>query len=490
MSEKITPRVLSIAGTDPTGGAGIHADLKAIAANGGYGMAVVTALVAQNTRGVRSIHTPPTDFLRELLDAVSDDVDIDAVKIGMLGTVDVIREVRSWLSRVDVPVTVLDPVMVAKSGDRLLDADAESALIDLLPLVDLVTSNLPELAILAGESEAASWEEALRQARSVSERHGVAVLAKGGHLSGEAVPDALVEGERVTEFSGARIPTKNTHGTGCSLSSAIATRRAAGESWRRAVRQAKAWLAESIRHADDLNVGRGNGPVSHFAGLWERGGITTAPPAVEIAVEWWEGIREVRERIDAHPFITQLADGTLPDDAFRWYLTQDAIYLGEYSRALAEASKLAPTAAEHAFWAESAYGAVATERQLHESWIADAEIADAVAGPVCRAYLDHLAACGFRANYPVLIAALLPCFWIYQDVGDRLVTKSHDAHPYRDWLGTYGDEAFAESTRRAIDLVIAAATRSDETTRALMWDAFLASAEHEYAFFAAPLERA
>lgn len=229
MSEKITPRVLSIAGTDPTGGAGIHADLKAIAANGGYGMAVVTALVAQNTRGVRSIHTPPTDFLRELLDAVSDDVDIDAVKIGMLGTVDVIREVRSWLSRVDVPVTVLDPVMVAKSGDRLLDADAESALIDLLPLVDLVTPNLPELAILAGESEAASCEEALRQARSVSERHGVAVLAKGGHLSGEAVPDALVEGERVTEFSGARIPTKNTHGTGCSLSSAIATRRAAGE---------------------------------------------------------------------------------------------------------------------------------------------------------------------------------------------------------------------------------------------------------------------
>ena len=171
-SLRSTPRVLSIAGTDPTGGAGIQADLKSIAANGGYGMAVVTALVAQNTRGVRSVHTPPVEFLREQLDAVSDDVVIDAVKIGMLADVDVIREVRSWLEAIRPPLVVLDPVMVATSGDRLLESSAEQALRDLVSLADLVTPNIPELAVLLQEPTACSWLEAVeqgkRQYRSVS----------------------------------------------------------------------------------------------------------------------------------------------------------------------------------------------------------------------------------------------------------------------------------------------------------------------------------
>ena len=143
------PRVLSIAGTDPTGGAGIQADLKSIAANGGYGMAVVTALVAQNTMGVRSVHLPPASFLIEQLDAVSDDVEIDAVKIGMLANAEIIDTVRGWLGRVRPPLVVLDPVMVATSGDRLLDVEAEVAMRSLLSQVDLVTPNIPELAVLA-----------------------------------------------------------------------------------------------------------------------------------------------------------------------------------------------------------------------------------------------------------------------------------------------------------------------------------------------------
>lgn len=143
-----TPRVLSIAGTDPTGGAGIQADLKSISANGGYGMAVITALVAQNTHGVRSVHVPPLAFLREQLDAVSDDVVIDAVKIGMLGTRDISAVVQNWLVAIKPPVVVLDPVMVATSGDRLLDRDAEQAMRDLLAHVDVATPNLSELAVL------------------------------------------------------------------------------------------------------------------------------------------------------------------------------------------------------------------------------------------------------------------------------------------------------------------------------------------------------
>lgn len=267
------PRVLSIAGTDPTGGAGIQADLKSIAANGGYGMAVVTALVAQNTVGVRSVHVPPVPFLAEQLRSVSDDVQIDAVKIGMLFDAAVIEVVTDWLGATRPPVVVLDPVMVSTSGHRLLRADAERAMRDLLGLAGLVTPNLAELAVLVGEDVAPTWAHAIEQARRLSAEHGVLVLAKGGHLAGPDAPDALVDGatDTVVEFPGRRVATRHTHGTGCSLSSAVATRRVRARTWPEAVRPAKAWLAQSIAAADDLRVGRGNGPISHFAGLWGAG---------------------------------------------------------------------------------------------------------------------------------------------------------------------------------------------------------------------------
>ncbi|SHL37695.1 hydroxymethylpyrimidine kinase/phosphomethylpyrimidine kinase [Pseudonocardia thermophila] len=264
------PRVLSIAGTDPTGGAGIHADLKSIAANGGYGMAAVTALVAQNTRGVRSIHVPPPSFLAEQLDAVSDDVEIDAVKIGMLFNAEIIGVVTDWLVRVQPPAVVLDPVMVAASGDRLLAPEAEEAVRGLLTHADLVTPNMPELAVLVKEPVATEWPGVLDQARRLAAAHDVRVLAKGGHLAGPQAPDALVGPDgSVTEFAAARIETNNSHGTGCSLSSAVATLRVRLGSWEEAVDGAKRWLTASLAAADELNVGRGHGPVSHFAQLWE-----------------------------------------------------------------------------------------------------------------------------------------------------------------------------------------------------------------------------
>lgn len=485
------PRVLSIAGTDPTGGAGIQADLKSIAANGGYGMAVVTALVAQNTHGVRSVHVPPASFLAEQLDAVSDDVAIDAVKIGMLGTREVIDAVRDWLDRTDPPVVVLDPVMVATSGDRLLDASAEEALRALLSSADVVTPNIPELAILAEEGVAEDWPAVLAQAARVSERHGVVVLAKGGHLAGDDVPDALVDATRgevsVSEFPGARIHATNTHGTGCSLSSALATRYARWKDWGSAVAESKRWLAESIRDGADLGVGSGRGPVSHFAGLWARGGFETRPLPHEIEADWWEGIRAIREGIDELPFVRGLGDGTLGRAAFAWYLAQDALYLRDYSRVLATASRLAPTTAEQAFWAQAAHGAIAAELQLHESWISEDDLRRTRPSETTTAYLDHLLAAGTRGDYAVLIAALLPCFWLYHDVGTRLHPLSHEAHPYRSWLDTYADDAFEASTRRAVELVVAAGADADPVRREAMREAFRRSAEFEHAFFAAPL---
>lgn len=266
------PRVLAVAGTDPTGGAGIQADLKSIAAHGGYGMAVVTALVAQNTQGVRALHVPPAEFLAEQLTAVSDDVVIDAVKLGMLFSAPLVDVVAAWLDDVRPPVVVLDPVLGATSesvgGARLLDGGAArrtvDALRELCAHVDLVTPNVPELAVLCGEPEAAGWDAAVAQARTLADRTGTTVLLKGGHLEGDDCPDAIVTPTSVTVVPGRRVTATSTHGTGCSLSSALATLAAGGLPWHEALVRAKEWLAGAIEHGAALDVGAGHGPVDHF----------------------------------------------------------------------------------------------------------------------------------------------------------------------------------------------------------------------------------
>jgi len=527
------PRVLSIAGTDPTGGAGIQADLKSIAAHGGYGMAVVTALVAQNTRGVRETHVPPVTFLDAQLRAVSDDVQIDAVKIGMLGTVVVARAVGAWLAEIRPPVVVLDPVMVATSGDRLLDREAEAALLELLPAADLVTPNVPELAVLAGRPVARGWDEVLDQALAVAGRYGVGVLAKGGHLDGAVVRDALVDatavpgttaatagpamgagGPVLVEVTRERVVTTSTHGTGCSLSSAVATLRAAGRGWPQAVREATDWLAGAIGRGAELGVGTGNGPVHHFAALWDRAAAgdrspghprtarraAAAPPAgtaprdeggdatpQEVARRWWDEVADVRAAIEEHPFVRSLGDGTLDRDAFVHYLGQDALYLRDYARALATAGALAPSADEQSFWARSAHGAIAAELALHAGFLPEGTLFSREARPETTAYVNHLLATAARADYDVLVAALLPCYWLYAHVGRLLHARSGPGHPYAAWLETYADPQFAATTRSAIEIVTTRAAAADGERRAAMRAAFVASCRHELAFFAAPL---
>lgn len=470
------PRVLSIAGTDPTGGAGVQADLKSIGALGGYGMAVVTALVAQNTHGVREVHVPPVAFLAAQLDAVSDDVEIDAVKIGMLQSAEIIAAVRAWLARVRPPVMVLDPVMVATSGDRLLDAPAEEALRELCGDADLVTPNLAELAALTGHPRATTWPQALEDARALADTTGTTVLLKGGHLDGASSPDAIVGVDGVHEVAGERIATRHTHGTGCSLSSAITTLRAAGASWPDALVRAKEWLAGALAHADALQVGTGNGPIDHFHELRRTPTVTRSWSAGA-----WDASAGVRARVDAGEFVRGLGDGSLPREVFRRYLAQDALYLGEYSRVLARASALAPTSAEQVFWARSAQSAIVEERRLHEAHVGSAA---SDPEPQTLAYTNHLHASA--ASYGELVAALLPCFWLYTDLGTRLAARRHDQHAYDDWLALYGDPAFAEATARAIEIADAAAREAGPRERARMDAAFARSMAHELEFFEAP----
>lgn len=264
LNVNVVPRVLSIAGTDPSGGAGTAADLKSVTAAGGYGMAVVTSLVAQNTHGVRDIHTPPAAFLAAQLQAVSDDVTIEAIKTGMLGTVETIETVSAWLAEHPPPVLVVDPVMVATSGDRLVDHHAQQAMVEFCSRATIVTPNIGELAILTGSDPAASESEAIAQASGWAAATGVSVIVKTGHLTSRWATNTWVspEGIRTSAYA-TRLDSTSTHGTGCSLSSALATRLGAGDSPTTAMSWATAWLHEAIKHGEALNVGSGQGPVDH-----------------------------------------------------------------------------------------------------------------------------------------------------------------------------------------------------------------------------------
>jgi hydroxymethylpyrimidine/phosphomethylpyrimidine kinase len=483
------PRVLSIAGTDPTGGAGIQADLKSIAANGGYGMAAVTALVAQNTRGVRSVHTPPASFLTEQLASVSDDVEIDAVKIGMLGSADVIAAVGEWLAETAPAVVVIDPVMVATSGDRLLEPAAEDALRLLLRHADLVTPNLPELGVLLNEPVAEDWDTALAQGRSLSRRSGTIVLVKGGHLPGGDCPDALVDvhgklGDDVVEFRSARVATSNTHGTGCSLSSAMATVQARTGDWTESLKQVKEWLFGALIRADELEVGQGNGPIHHFHHHTPR-----PAEAASFSSECWEDIAGLLEEIFGLDFIRRLGDGSLPEADFAYYLAQDALYLSGYSRALALASSLAPTAAEQLFWAKGAHTCIEVEAQLHREWLSGRTVSGGQ-GPVTKQYVDHLLAAGAAGGYAELVAAVIPCYWLYAHVGQVLHgayrASGAAGHPYGAWLETYADQGFAEAARQAVAIMDDVAARSSREERRRMLTAFRESSRYELRFFDAP----
>ncbi len=269
------PVALSIAGSDPSGGAGVQADLKTFSALGVYGTCVITALTAQNTSGVSGIHVVPPDFVVQQLETLVSDVRLDAVKIGMLATADLAHAVAAFLSGHPQREVVLDPVMVATSGDRLLEDDAVEALRSLLPMASVVTPNLAEAALLLGEPVATTVEEMRCQAAALVRGVGARrVLLKGGHLEAgqdqEAV-DVFADGAQVQELRAPLVATRNTHGTGCTLSSALAALRPQRGSWAETVSDAKAWLTGALEAADSLDVGNGRGPVHHFYRTWDHG---------------------------------------------------------------------------------------------------------------------------------------------------------------------------------------------------------------------------
>ena len=269
MTDPVIPRVLTIAGSDSGGGAGIEADLKTFAALGVYGMAAITAATAQNTVAVTGVHDLPPAFVAQQIDAVADDIGVDAAKTGMLSNAGIVEAVADSVRRNAIANLVVDPVMIAKSGDALLQESARNALIDhILPLALMVTPNVPEAEVLAGVSISGPGDlpEAAKRIHGLGPRY---VLLKGGHLAAQDATDYLYDGQDLRPFPAARIDTPNTHGTGCTYSAAIAAYVALGRDPGDAVAAAKTYLTGAIQHA--LDLGAGHGPLHH--------GWTTHPRA-------------------------------------------------------------------------------------------------------------------------------------------------------------------------------------------------------------------
>lgn len=266
-----TPIALTIAGSDSSGGAGIQADLKTFSALGVYGASVITALTAQNMQGVSGIHAAPPEFVRAQIDAVLSDLDVRAVKIGMLGGEGIIAAVADALRDWQGPPIILDPVMVAGSGDPLLNEGAEFALRShLVPIVDLITPNLSEAARLLGASTAVDEKMMIHQGELLLSLGAKAVLVKGGHSDGPEAVDIFLDGTNILRLAADRVVTHNTHGTGCTLASAVAAYIAQGMTMLDAVREAKNYLTTALIKADELGVGHGQGPVHHFHALWSQ----------------------------------------------------------------------------------------------------------------------------------------------------------------------------------------------------------------------------
>ncbi|KEP46238.1 phosphomethylpyrimidine kinase THI20 [Rhizoctonia solani 123E] len=509
--------ILTIAGTDPSGGAGIQADLKTFAAHGCYGTSVVTALVAQNTQGVQDIHAPPPDFVAHQIQCVLDDIPPRAIKTGMLTDEATLRAVLKTLKEFYVgdkamPPLVVDPVMVSTSGHSLLDSSA-NALIkeELVPLAAMITPNVPEAELLLGLEPGSvdNLEAMLGAAEGISKLGLRATLVKGGHcklstrdvlaLAKTRGPDTLyvrwdagcgpdqpailrlehaktmeeeevvvdvlhlqdpkVDGvATVTLFVRPRLETTSTHGTGCTLSAALACAFAQGLNPFDATVQATRYSHQAIATAP--HIGKGHGPLNHGHSVLAR--IIPQPtpanpyPFVSALIN---SCPQLWQDYVNHPFVTQLAAGTLPAENFVHYLKQDYIYLKHYARAhgLLAAKSTTFTGA----------GAAATivlhivrESQMHVEYcgkwgVTPGELETTPELPATAAYARYIMDVGYQGDDFILIIAVASCLLGYAEVGKRLLAAgaNTEGNPYKRWIEDYGGIEFQEATRRGIDVM-------------------------------------
>ena len=488
------PRVLSIAGTDPTGGAGLHAELKSIAAAGGYGMGVVTALVSQNTVGVRAVHTPPVDFLVEQLAAVTEDVTIDAVKIGMLGSRELTQAVTNWVRETKPAVVVLDPVMVATSGDRLLDEDAMDAMRDLVAEATVITPNVPELALLADAPEASDFTELIEQALEFASKNDVIVIAKTGHLSDEEAGNAVAFPDGQVFFSSSpRIHTENTHGTGCSLSAALATRIGGGSAINDALRWTTRWLSESIRFADNLNVGQGHGPIDHghrarrlekvalrrmqpvhlnssfYPAAIEGTDTEQTPkelesffghslqiaPAGPFTSQLWRDIEDIVAEIGGMFSVPTMLRGDLSSDETNFFVAQEAWYLHQVFPVLSHLATKAPCAKEQVLWSSLAQEALVRALELSNNALEETSSAleDIEPTTITQLLLDVHSSCSAFNPYRVAVTSIVAEMWIATELTLQGKSLVDGDSAIANWVEVYSDPEYVDSVQQALEVL-------------------------------------
>ncbi|KAJ5333907.1 hypothetical protein MYU51_018297 [Penicillium brevicompactum] len=461
-------RVLVIAGSDSSGGAGLEADQRVLAAHGCYALTATTGLTAQNTLGVQDIFVVPSEFVRKQINAGLEDVGADVVKLGMLSSAETIDVIAETLQYHKVPTIVLDPVMVSTSGSQLLPEKAvKEVRTKLLPLTTILTPNIPEAQLLlkdagAEASEPTNLDEMIELAKKICSLGPKAVLLKGGHLpltkdykicqdSKEAttVVDILFDGKTATLFETDFLVTKNTHGTGCSLASAIAANLASGKDMIRSVRSAVRFVEIGIKTSTDL--GKGSGPINHFHSTY------TMPFAPGRFIEYIldrPDVQRAWQDFTHHDFVKGMGQGTLPLDHFKGYLVQDYLYLVQFARSNALASYKAKTMDSIAASAQIVLH-IQREMALHIDYCASfglskQEMEDTPETIACTAYSRYILDVGQSEDWLALQMALAPCLIGYGAIARRLHTDKENlrqGNKYWKWIENYVADDYTEAVQ-------------------------------------------
>ncbi|KAF2729047.1 hypothetical protein EJ04DRAFT_503080 [Polyplosphaeria fusca] len=484
-------RILVIAGSDSSGGAGLEADQKVIAAHGCYAMTATTALTAQNTLGVQDIHETPPPFLRKQIDACIDDIGVDVVKTGMLASAAAIDVVAEAFQRHQVRMSVVDPVMVSTSGSQLLPEEAVETLIKtLLPLTTILTPNLPEGKLLlktAGINfkEPENVDDIVDLAKAIQGLGPKYVLLKGGHLpltKGRLVSKEDAEKDMVLNvlygdgkpilMETTYLRSKNTHGTGCSLASAIACNLAVGMDISKAVDKANKYVEAGIKTSSDM--GKGNGPINHFHSTY------TLPFSLGGFIDYLLQRSDVQgpwEKYTKHEFVQRMADGTLPVENFKHYLIQDYLFLIHFARANALASYKSKSMEDIGRSAQQVLH-LQEEIKLHISFCQDyslsvSDLEEHAEDQACTAYTRYVLDIGQSEDWLALQVALLPCLIGYGFIARRLYDDARTVrhgNKYWKWIETYVADDYVQAMANSSDLIEKHAVRQsvariDELTK-------------------------
>ncbi|MBQ7545326.1 MAG: bifunctional hydroxymethylpyrimidine kinase/phosphomethylpyrimidine kinase [Synergistaceae bacterium] len=474
---------LTIAGSDSSGGAGIQADIKTMAMNGVYAMSAVTALTAQNTTGVFGIMESSPEFLRAQIDAVFGDIFPDTVKTGMVSSSALIHVIADSLKHYDARNVVVDPVMVSTSGAKLIADDAVKTLAEeLLPLATVTTPNIPEAEILSGMK---ITDEAgmIESARKISERFGCAVLVKGGHMVNDA-NDYLFDGESGGWFTGKRIDTRNTHGTGCTLSSAIASNLAKGYSLSEAVRVAKEYISGAL--GAGLDLGQGCGPMMHNFNLSGKFSQSRG-----IVSRLMDSVADIWPEYNNHPFVKGMETGTLDPAKFRYYIIQDYHYLNEYSKVFALGAAKAKSLGTMQLFSSVIEAIANVEMDVHRGYmgklgVSQEEIDRTARHPANLSYTSYMLRVAYEEEEPEILAAILSCALSYEDIAKAIVKNSPDSvkhELYGHWIATYSGEVYCGHNRVLVSAFEKAAENYTDAQIEHLCEIFRACSLYEMGFW-------